>query len=78
MQHSSRRPHAPWLYAGLLAVLPHLFAAIYATAARPGFSHQTQFLSELGERGAIHAAAFNHLGILPTAILIFIFGYFFR
>lgn len=69
-----RRAQSLWLYAGLLAFLPHLLASIYAGTARPGFSHRTQFLSELGERGAVASSAFNYLGLLPTGLLLLVFG----
>jgi len=68
------RPHPAWLYAGLLAFVPHLLAVLYTAAQRPDYSHRMQYLSELGERGGLNAAVANHLGILPTGLLLMVFG----
>ena len=74
-----RATHPPlhlqaWKLAGAVAFLPHLLAVLVAAAQRPGFSHRTQFLSELGERGSSTASLANYLGILPTGALLACFG----
>jgi len=66
--------HMYWRLAGALAFLPHLAAVILATSRRPGFDHSKQYLSELGERGSETAALMNYLGIVPTGLLIAVFG----
>ena len=75
-------PVATWLLVGATSFIPHLVAVVSATLQRPGFDHKRQFLSELGERGSSTANVFNFLGVIPTGILILIFGlglvYFYR
>lgn len=71
---SSRGRLRPWHVAGLVAWVPHLLAVVYVTSRRPGYSHRSQFLSELGERGGEAAAIMNFLGIAPTGILFMLFG----
>ena len=55
---------------------PVLFVSLILLcgALRPGYSHVTQFISELGERGGSHAALMNFLGFIPTGILLAVFG----
>lgn len=63
-----------WLAAGALSFLPHLAAIIVATTMRPNFDHKRQFLSELGDSASPTAALFNYFGIMPTGVLILVFG----
>lgn len=55
---------------------PVLFVSliILCGALRPGYSHVTQFISELGETGGSHAALMNLLGFIPTGIIVAGFG----
>lgn len=64
-----------WPLAGALAFLPHMVAILLATSRRPGFDHAKQYLSELGERGSETAALMNFVGIIPTGLLIAVFGF---
>ena len=64
-----------WPLAGALAFLPHMVAILLATSLRPGFDHAKQYLSELGERGSETAALMNFVGIIPTGLLIAVFGF---
>ena len=45
------------------------FVALVAGAARPGYRHCAQFISELGERGAPHGALVSFAGFLPIGVL---------
>ena len=71
---TGREQHMYWPLAGAFAFLPHLVAIFLATSRRPGFDHVTQYLSELGERGSDTASLMNFLGIVPTGLLIAVFG----
>jgi len=55
---------------------PLLFAAVAVVcgALRPGYSHVTQFVSELGETGGSHSALMNLLGFVPAGLLFVAFG----
>jgi hypothetical membrane protein len=63
-----------WKIIGTVAFLPHLIALIAATFLRPGFDHNRQYLSELGERGSSTERLMNYLGIIPTGAMIALFG----
>ena len=71
---TAREQHMYWPLAGAFAFLPHLVAIFLATSRRPGFDHVKQYLSELGERGSDTASLMNFLGIVPTGLLIAVFG----
>jgi hypothetical membrane protein len=53
---------------------PVLFGLIVAVSAelRPGYSHFSQFMSELGETGSRTQALMNFVGFLPSALLVFL------
>ena len=55
---------------------PVLFVSliILCGALRPGYSHVTQFISELGETGGSRAPLMNLLGFIPTGLLLAAFG----
>jgi hypothetical protein len=69
---------APWL-----RVLPLLAAAfslgsvtlmvILGGSATPGYSHLSQFISELGARGALYESPIRWLGFLPAGISLLVF-----
>jgi hypothetical protein len=50
-----------------------LATPLAAGAARPGYGHCAQFISELGERGAPHAALVSLAGFLPIGMLTLAF-----
>jgi hypothetical protein len=54
---------SPWAVAG-----PILFGVVVTLAAalRPGYSHVTQLISELGETGTGTALLMNVAGFVPT------------
>ncbi len=54
--------------------MPHLVAVVVASYQRPLFDHRLQFISELGERGSSTAFVTNFLGIVPTGLLLAVFG----
>jgi hypothetical membrane protein len=55
---------------------PVLFALVTAISAalRPGYSHTTSFISELGASGTPHAPIMNYLGFVPAGLLLAAFG----
>jgi uncharacterized protein (DUF952 family) len=57
----------------LLAAGLVLATTLAGAALRPGYSHCAQYISELGELGAPHAAAVNGLGFLPAGALVLAF-----
>jgi len=59
---------------GLAGPILFISLMILCGALRPGYSHVTQFISELGETGGSHAALMNLLGFIPTGLLIAAFG----
>jgi Protein of unknown function (DUF998) len=56
------------LSAALIALL-----TLMAALATPGYSHMSQFISELGARGAEHEYAVRFLGFLPAGICLFVY-----
>src|SRR5262245_45129545 len=65
---------------GQAAAAAGLFAVVWAAAvpigfgvARDGYSHATQFISELGEVDGPHAAAVNYAGFLPIGLGVWAF-----
>jgi len=59
---------------GLAGPILFISLIILCGALRPGYSHVTQFISELGETGGSHAALMNLLGFIPTGLLLAAFG----
>ncbi len=55
---------------------PVLFAlvVILCGALRPGYSHATEMISELGATGSSHASLMNFLGFIPSGLLLATFG----
>jgi hypothetical membrane protein len=58
-------PAAPLLFATLVTV---------CGALRPGYSHVTQFISELGEVGSSHSCLMNYGAFIPTGLLLIAFS----
>lgn len=59
---------------GLLGALWVVGLTIVGGAVTPGYDHTTQFISELGAKGAPHAAEVNLLGFLPAGIFMTLFA----
>ena len=49
---------------------------VLAGALTPGYSHISQFISELGARGAAHEWSVRFLGFLPAGVLLLSFCWF--
>ncbi len=74
----SRREMAP-KFASACALAAATIAPatpVLGGAARPGYEPCAQFISELGERGAAHAAWVNFGGFLPIGVLVVLFAVF--
>jgi len=61
---------------GTSAAALALAVPVVASAARPGYDHCRQFISELGESGAPHAALVSYAGFLPIGVLTILFAVF--
>lgn len=59
---------------GILAPALFTTAVIVCSGLRPQYSHLTQFMSELGESGGIHAGLMNYGGFIPTGLLLVAFS----
>lgn len=59
-----------------LGTIAILLLTLIAGAAFPGYSHSSQFISELGAQGAPHAKWVNFAGFLPAGVLICAFAIF--
>lgn len=64
--HGLRRAAA---LSGLLGAAWVVALTLIGGAAYPGYDHAGQFISELGARGAPHAALINRAGFLPAGLL---------
>lgn len=60
---------------GILAPAFYYLALIIASFMRPGYSHVSQFVSELGEIGAPSAPVTNYLGFVPIGVCLLAFTY---
>jgi hypothetical protein len=58
---------------GFAAIALALATPLVGGAARPGYSHVAQYISELGELGAVNGAAISALGFAPTGIAVLLF-----
>jgi hypothetical membrane protein len=69
----TRHDDSPALRAGILCgvLAPLLWAAAiaYCGTLRPGFSHFTQYISELGERGSSTEALMRYAAFVPTGLM---------
>ena len=62
------------LRAGLAAPVVLALAIVVAGRFEPGYSHVSQYVSELGAVGASHAKAFSYGGLLPAGLLTVLFA----
>jgi hypothetical protein len=58
---------------GFAAVLWACVATVAAAAARPGYSHRSEFISELGETGTADGLLVSVAGFAPTGLLVLLF-----
>jgi hypothetical protein len=58
---------------GLCAAAVAVATAVLGAALRPGYDACAQYISELGERGAPHAAWVSYAGFLPIGALTLLF-----
>lgn len=63
------------MIAALLGASWVLALTIIGGALSPGYEHASQFISELGAKGAPNAQAINYAGFLPAGILITSFAF---
>ncbi len=61
---------------GLLAPLLWAFAIVFCGSLRPEFSHFTQYISELGERGSSTEFTMRYMGFVPTGAMHMAFAAF--
>lgn len=59
---------------GIAGPLVFISATLVCASLRPGFSHTTQFISELGANGTPNAALMNYAGFIPTGVLFLAFA----
>lgn len=58
---------------GFAAVAIAIATPLVGGSLRPGYMQTTQFISELGEKGAEHGASISLLGFAPTGVLVLLF-----
>lgn len=61
---------------GLLAPVLWAGAIVYSGSLRPGFSHYTQYISELGERTSSTEFIMRYAGFVPTGLMHMAFAAF--
>ena len=61
---------------GLLGALWMLGMVILGGATFPGYSHVSQYISELGANGAPHGELVSYAGFFPAGVLICAFAFF--
>ena len=59
---------------GLVGPLVFCGVALLASYLRPGYSHATNMISELGAAGTPHAAVMNYAGFIPAGVVLAAFG----
>jgi Protein of unknown function (DUF998) len=64
---------SPAALAGISAAALALGVALVGGGLRPGYSHVSQFISELGESGAVGGSWVSLLGFAPIGILVLAF-----
>ena len=62
------------LVAGFAAPLVLTVAIVLAGHFEPGYSHVSQYVSELGAAGASHQKSFNYGGLFLSGVLTFLFA----
>jgi hypothetical membrane protein len=60
----------------MLAPLLWAFAIVFCGSLRPEYSHFTQYISELGERGSSTELAMRYVGFVPTGLMHIAFAAF--
>lgn len=61
---------------GMLAPLLWAFAIVFCGSLRPDYSHFTQYISELGERGSSTELTMRYAGFVPTGLMHMAFAAF--
>jgi hypothetical membrane protein len=61
---------------GMLAPVLWAFAIIFCGSLRPEYSHFTQYISELGERGSSTELVMRYAGFVPTGLMHMAFAAF--
>ena len=64
------------IVAGMAALPLWAFAIVFSASLRPEFSHVTQYISELGERGSATASIMRYTGFVPTGLMHLAFAAF--
>ncbi len=59
---------------GIVGPLVFAVVVVVCGALRPGYSHVTSFISELGVPGTPYSALMNYAGFVPAGLLIAVFG----
>lgn len=72
--HAREKPAKFASACALAAASLALAVPLLGAAARPGYDHCSQFISELGERGAPNASWVNLAGFLPIGVLVVLFA----
>lgn len=62
------------MLAACFGALTVILLTVIGGAAFPGYNHASQFISELGARGAPHAQLVNFGGFLPAGVLVCAFA----
>ena len=63
------------MYSAALYAASIVLLALLAGAATPGYSHLSQFISELGARGALHEYKVRFGGFLPGGVFLLAYCY---
>jgi hypothetical membrane protein len=59
---------------GITGSIVFVVVVMLAAALRPGYSHVTNFISELGATGTTNAALMNYAGFVPAGLMLAAFG----
>jgi hypothetical membrane protein len=59
----------------LLSLLLFSVTVVMGGASFPGYSHASQYISELGATGAPHSQAVSWLGFIPSGLLLMVFSF---
>jgi hypothetical membrane protein len=59
---------------GVVGPIVFVVVVLVAAALRPGYSHFTNFISELGATGTTNAAFMNYAGFVPAGLMLAAFG----
>lgn len=61
-------------WSAVLGLLVFLITVVAGGAAFPGYSHTSQFISELGATGAPHSKLVSWMGFIPSGLLLMTFA----